>query len=201
MDLNTAINEISLQEAALSMGELLVFVFGIALYAFLIFKFYKFIARRDIFPLDLERYNTSKRPALHKTLEVLIYILEHLIVFPAFTFFWFLFFALLLTCVSNKNTPEGILLISMAIVGAVRVIAYYKEELSQEVGKLMPLVLLSVFLMDMSYFSVDRVMSILSQFSQMYKTMIYYFVFIIVLELLLRTGRSIAQKLAPAKED
>jgi hypothetical protein len=198
MEFDAAMNGIDVREAASSMAELMVFALGIALYAFIIFKFYKLIARRDIFPLNLEKYNTSRMPAVRKALEVGLYVLEHIIIFPALTFLWFLFFAALLTFLSEKSTPDGVLLASMAIVGAIRITAYYKEELSQEVGKLLPLVLLGVFLVDNSYFSVDRAVSILSRFPLMYMTMAYYLTFIIVLELLLRTGRSIAQKIAPA---
>jgi len=74
----------------------------------------------------------------------------------------------------------------MALVASVRVAAYYKEELSVDLAKMLPFALLGVFLVDISFFSVEHSKSILFSIPQYSETILYYLIFTIVLEFLLR---------------
>ena len=49
-------NELSMAEAITVLKPLLIFVFGMAIYAIFIFNFYRFVGRKDLFDFDLSRY-------------------------------------------------------------------------------------------------------------------------------------------------
>ena len=70
---------------------LALYVIGMVVYALFIFKFYRFLARKDIFKLNLkEKYGVGK------FLGVIWYGIEHLVMFPLAVFLWFAVISLLL---------------------------------------------------------------------------------------------------------
>ena len=79
-----------------------------------------------------------------------------------------------------------VLLISVAIVAAVRVTAYYNEDLSKDLAKMLPFALLGVFLLDTSFFSFSEALTEIKQLFLLWENMIYYFIFVIGLEFVLR---------------
>ena len=176
----------SFSEAQLVTRPLVFFVIGIFLYAIFIFKFYRFLARRDIFKLNLQKYSESFVGLLEKFFSTLLYILEYIIIFPLFIFFWFGIIAVILSLMSKNHTISQILLISMALVAAVRITAYYSEELSKDLAKMFPFALLGVFLIDITQFSLPAAIETIKQFPTLWKQMIYYLGFAIALELVLR---------------
>ena len=64
------------------------FIIFIAIYAIFIWKFYRFLAKRDIFKLDLNKYNNATHPVSGKLLEVFFFCLKFLVIFPVIIFFW-----------------------------------------------------------------------------------------------------------------
>ena len=73
----TALANFSLAEASTFLQPLILFVIGIAIYSIFIFKFYRFIASKNIFKLDLHK--RGKWVNLKKGATVFLYILEHLV--------------------------------------------------------------------------------------------------------------------------
>lgn len=185
--LNLVKESFSLEEAIQAAKPLLIFVIGMVVYSVFIFKFYKFIATRDIFKLNLAEYSRSRWEGIKEVIVFLFYILEHLIIFPLFTFFWFFILSLFLIFLS-KNQPVNVLfLFSMAIVATTRIAAYYNEELAKDIAKTLPLTLLGIFLVTgLSYFSLDSALSAIESIPLMWKTIIYYLFFIVSLEIVLR---------------
>lgn len=159
---------------------------GMVIYAIFIFHFYKFISRKDIFALNLSQYNQAKHPLLEKILGVILYLVEYILLFPLFTFFWFLILTILLSFMVKEPVVQSLLLISIALVGVVRITAYYKEELAKEVAKVLPFTLLGIYLADTAYFSFKESWAILKQFPSQLNIIIYYLIFIILLEFVLR---------------
>ena len=176
----------SLSEAKSMTFPLVLFVAGIVVYAIFVFKFYNFLARRDIFKLNLQQYSESFFGAIAKLFSLIFYVIEYLIVTPLFIFFWFAIIAIVLSVLSKNHAVQQILLISMALVSAIRVTAYYREDLSRDLAKMMPFALLGVFLVDMTFFSYQDSMLTIKTIPLMWKQMIYYLSFSIVLEFLLR---------------
>jgi hypothetical protein len=180
--------------AALPVLEpLAVLIIGIALYGIIIFSFYKFLAKRDIFKLDLEKHNGSKHPLLKKAVDVLLYLFEYILLFPIITFVSFAVMAIILLLLSKTSSVEYILLVSMAVVGSVRVASYYNELLAEELAKILPLTLLVLLLADVSSFSVSHTIDAVMSMPSYYLLLAYYLVFAIILEFVMKMLRMVVR--------
>jgi len=166
----------------------LLFLLGMLVYSVFIFKFYRFIGKRDVFELNLKQYSKSTHPGLNRFLGELLYALEHIVLFPLFSFFWFGVFTVLLTFLSEDQVVQNMLLVSIALVAVIRVTAYYTEDLSKDLAKMLPFALLGVFLMNISSFSFGGSLEVIKQIPGMWKTMLYYLLFVVSLEFVLRIG-------------
>ena len=185
--LNFISNNLSLNEA-ISVGKpLTLFIIGMVIYSFFIFKFYRFVAKRDIFYLNLAAYSNSKWETLEDIIASLLYILEHLIIFPLFSFFWFLILSLFLIFLSRDLPVTTLLTSAMAVVATIRISSYYKEELAVDIAKTLPLTLLGIFLINgLSTFSFDKAIEAIIILPQIWKTILYYLLYIVLIELTLR---------------
>ena len=114
-------NGLTIDDALLLLQPAAVYVLGMALYAIFVFKFYRFIAARDMFALDLSRYQDSRFRWMRGFLHVVLYVAKYVILFPAFAFFWFAVLTLILTFLSKDRMFSEILLIALATVSAIRV--------------------------------------------------------------------------------
>ncbi len=166
---------------------LVVLVIGIVIYAFFIFKFYRFLARRDLLKLELHKHSKKFSGIFSNFLQVILYIIENIFLIPIAIFIWFAVLAALLLFLSKAHTPETVLITSIALVAAVRITAYYSEDLSRDLAKIVPFTLLGVFLIDYtSVFSVQTSIETASQILSLWKEMLYYLMFVIIVELVLR---------------
>jgi hypothetical protein len=183
--------EVDMIEAYSILKPLIIFVLGMAIYSIFIFKFYRFIARKDVFELNLKKYNNSSYPFFRKTISVFFYIIEYILLFPIFAFFWFGILTALLSFLSKNSTIQQILLVSVAVVTVVRITAYYSEDLSKDLAKMLPFALLGIFLVDVPFFTISSSLNVLKQIPANINLLIYYFAFIIALEFVLRIFYSI----------
>ena len=126
---------------------LLIYVIGIAIYAILIWKFYKFLARRNIIELDLRKYNKTEHPTLNKMFASVLFLIEYIIILPLFVFFWFSILSILLLLLSKTQSVDQIVLVSAAIVAATRLTSYLSQDLSKDLAKMFPFTILAVFLL------------------------------------------------------
>jgi hypothetical protein len=162
-------------------------VIVIVIYSVFIWKFYKFVSKKNIFSLDLHQYNKSEHPLLARILGTFLYILEYIIILPIFIFFWFGIFAIFLTFLTEDLSVQSILLISAVVVGAVRMVSYYKEDLAKEIAKLLPFTLLAVSMTRADFFDFQRVLSNITQLPSFFGNILNYLIFIIILEIILRS--------------
>lgn len=158
---------------------LLVYTLLLALYGIFVWAFYKSLSKRDLFRLEIK---DNKKAWQVKVL----YVFKYLVLFPVFTFLWFAALSMILFFLSKSQTTENILLISMALIAATRITAYYKEELSQDIAKILPLAVLGIFVVDPTYFSLSLALSNFYQIPSMSILLANYFFFTIVLEFVLR---------------
>jgi hypothetical protein len=168
---------LSPEKALLTMGPLAMMAMGMIIYAIIVFTFYTSISRRDIFRVV---------KSVNEPLEKIGYGFEYVFLFPMLAFLWFFMMAILLSMMSQTIGIENIFLVSMMSIATIRVTSYYDEHLSREVAKIVPFGLLSVFILDMSHFSVQAPVSVIQQFPAFADTLIYYFFFILVLEFALK---------------
>ena len=161
-------------------------VFLVVLYSIFVWKFYSSISKKNMFELDLNQYNPSKNPYLEKTLAILIYAFQYLIIFPILIFIWFIVFTIFLILLTNLIEIETLLLISATVITSIRLTSYYRKKLSEDLAKLIPLTLLAVSLLNPDFFSIERIITQFKEVSLTSGGLFIYFIFILVLEIILR---------------
>src|SRR3989344_5530866 len=87
---------------------LALYIILIVCYAVFIWKFYHFLAKRDIFKLDLAKYSQSENANSKKFYAILLYIIEHVILLPIVIFIWFGILALFLVIMSKNQSINQI---------------------------------------------------------------------------------------------
>ena len=87
---------------------------------------------------------------------------------------------------SKTKEVEDLLLIAMAVLTSVRVTSYYTEDLSRDIAKMLPFALLGIFLIDLRYFDLSTSTELLNRVGAEWKSIFYYWVFVILLEFVLR---------------
>ncbi len=179
-------NGLSLDEGLRVLGPVAVYVLGMVGYAVFVFKFYRFVASRDMFALDLSRYEESRISMVRGFLHLVMYVVKYIVLFPAFAFFWFAVLTLILVFLSKDKAFADVLLISLATVSAIRVTAYYNEDLSRDLAKILPFAVLGIFLIDASFFDINASVAVLREANMHRETIFYYWVFLVLVEFALR---------------
>lgn len=163
----------------------------IVIYAILIWKFYRFISKRNLIELDLRQYNKLSHRGMAKTVSILLFTLEYLIILPFMVFFWFSMFTIFLIILTTGIELNTILQISATIIVAIRMTAYYKEDVSKEISKLLPYTLLAVSIIRGGIFSFDKILGQLFAIPNFFPKIFSYLFFIFVMEFLLRSIETI----------
>lgn len=158
----------------------------IFMYSWFIWKLHKFIATKNILGLNLNQYNNSDHPFLTKVVAGLLYLTEYMIILPFLIFGWFFMFTFFLIFLTNNLTVSALLIISATLIVAIRLAAYYNEDLSKEIAKLIPFTILATSILTPAFFSIERILGQFSQLSNFLNEIAVYLVFIIILEIILR---------------
>jgi len=158
----------------------------IAIYSIFIWRFYKFLARRNILNLNLSQYNRTEHPFWNKLLASGFFLLEYIIILPILVFFWFSILAIFLLLLSKSQSVSQILIISAAIVAATRMTAYYSTDLSKDLAKMFPFTVLTVFLLDPNFFSVEKTITRFSEIPSLLSHILGFLIFIAILEVVMR---------------
>lgn len=174
--------------------DLLPNLLGIVVYLIFIFEFYRFVARRDVFELKLRRYShgpiSRGIAAIQNLLRVVFYVLEYLLFYPILIIIWYLAFVALLTFLTRDLPIESLLLIAMAVVSGIRVTAYYSEDLSRDLAKMLPLALLGVVVLEGAVaISFERSFELVLEIRTHWQRILTYLLFLIPLEFVLRIAR------------
>lgn len=179
-------NGLSPHEALDHLLNVGVYIVGIGVYAVFIFHFYRFLASRDMFKLDLSGSEEFRHPLFRGVLRVLMYVAKYIVIFPIFAFFWLAVLTLILAILSKDRAFSQVLLVALATVSAIRVAAYYHEDLSRDLSKILPFAVLGIFIIDASYFSLQDSVAVLREANSHRELIFYYFAFLVVLEFVLR---------------
>ena len=167
----------------LSLFLLIVLVFA---YVLFIWKFYRFLATKNIFGLDLNKYNKTDHPLFTKLLAGGFYFLEYIIILPFIIFFWFIIFTLFLILLTDSLEVGALLTVSAIIVAVVRMCCYYKEDLAKDLAKLLPFTLLAIALLNPSFFNFERILGHITTIPIFFNKILIYLAFIMILEVVLR---------------
>ena len=180
---------------------LFIFAVLIALYAILTWKFYKFLAKKNILKLNLSQYNTTKHPFWNKLLESIFFFLEYIIIMPLIVFFWFSVFSIFLMLMAEYQDAGRILFIAAALIAATRFMAYYSEELAEEIVGYIPVTLLMVLLLEPGAFDAQGLIERFSQIPGLIKSIFSYLLFVVVVEILLRGIFTVYELITGAEEN
>ena len=162
----------------------------IAIYSVLIYHFYRYIARRDCFKPSARKHSKF------------VGFMKYFFLYPVVAMVFFLGFSLIFISLTDPNTYEviQILPIAFAIIVAIRITAYYTEDLSKDVAKMLPFAVLGVFLIDSTYFEMDVVMERISSLPQYVNTIVQFLILIILVEWILRIALNVRYLILPKKE-
>jgi len=168
--------------------NLIIFASLITLYAVFIWKFYKFLARKNIIYFNFNQYNTTKHPLLNKFLHAILFLAEYIIILPILVAIWFTILGLFLIVLSKEQSVQQILLITAAIVSATRITSYISSDLSKDLAKMFPFTMLAIFLLSPDFFSLNELIPRFLEIPDFLHNIFFYLVVIIIIEFILRLG-------------
>lgn len=158
-------------------------VVSIAIYSILIWHFYRFVARRDSF-----KFTTKKHPKV-------VGFLKYFFMYPFVAFLFFAGFSLMLLFLTRTLEITEVLTASFAIIAAIRIAAYYNEDLSKDVAKMLPFALLGVTLVEPSYFVFGDVIDKIYSMPEFFTVCIQFILLIVLMEWILRIALTIRTEL------
>lgn len=179
----------SFNALALNSQDILTVAFFISLiflYSVFIWKVYHMISKKDIISLNLRQYNSLEHPVMNKILAGILYFIEYIIILPFLILFWYVLFAVVLLIFSEGLAIKQVLFLSAAVVGSIRLLAYYKHEISAEIAKLLPFTILAITLLNPKFLDLGRFYESIVQVPNLIFSIGYILLFIICLEIVLR---------------
>jgi len=180
--------DLSIQAARDALLPLAIFVAGLAVYSLFVFGFYRFLAKKDIFKLDLGRYKDDG--VLKKFIAFVVFLFKNILMTPIIVLLWLLILVVLLVFLTKENTIGQILLTSIALISTIRITTYFSEDLARDLAKMLPFTLLGIVLINASYISIEQSIILLKQIPSQLNILVYYFLFALVLEFVLKIGRA-----------
>ncbi len=162
-------------------------IIAIAIYSILVWHFYRFIARRDCFKISMKKYPK------------VVGFLKYFFIFPFVAYLFFMGFSLLMLFLTRGYEIEAILSTSFAIIAAIRITAYYSEDLSKDVAKMLPFALLGIFLVNPSYYRFEDIIDRVYSLPEFFTLAIQFILIIILVEWILRILLTIRYAIFPKK--
>ena len=163
-------------------------ILGLSIISILVWFFYRSISKMNLIELNLKKYNYSEHPIGKKFVAIGLYFLEYIIVIPVLIALWFVGVAIAFYFMGGK--VEYALFVTVVLIGAIRVLAFYNSEISIELAKLFPFVAISTFLLSPSRNYSGEIIGLFfeqfSNFSLIFDDIFSYVVVIFCIEIFLR---------------
>tara|TARA_B110000881_G_scaffold168928_1_gene152390 strand:+ start:1312 stop:1977 length:666 start_codon:yes stop_codon:yes gene_type:complete len=172
-------------------------IVGIVVYSTFVFKFYRFLATRDLIDVDFTQYSDGFTGFLKRLVNGILLIIQNILFAPFLISFWVLILAVILTLLSGGGDLYWNVLVATSIVGSVRVISYFSEDLSRDVAKMLPFAVLGVFLVDAGSFNWDAVSTLWGQLDVFAISFASSMVLVVLLETILRILSTLKQIIWP----
>ena len=176
----------SLPESYQLIFNIFLYVILISIYSIFVFEFYRLLARKNVLRLNLSKYNIAQHPFLNKFFATLLFLVEYIIILPVFVFFWFAILAFMLLLLSKDQPIQQILLISAAVVGAIRITSYFREDLSRDLAKMFPFTTLTIFLLTPRSLDFSLVLTKLTELPLFLHHIFFYLIFVACFEIFIR---------------
>lgn len=169
-----------------SFNDLTIFSFGMFLYGVFIWHFYRLLARRELISSDFSgKYLHTGKKKL-EVAGITTYVLKHVFVFPLIIFAWFIVYSIFMFFLARSLSSETVFLIVSSLVVATRIAAYYNEDLSKDIAKLLPFALLGIFLYNPVYFNLTDILLRVKEIPVFITQIAQFLVFAMTIEAILR---------------
>ena len=159
---------------------------ALAIYIILIFNFYRFVAKRDIFEQKLTFAHPGVVGLLEDFVLAFLRLIKYGVMFPIISFVWFVGFVVLLFVVTQNQPIQQITLIAIALITGARILSYYNEDAAQELAKTVAIVILGTALVQPDFFQFTQVYQRLLSLPALSVTLLHFIVYLSGLELLMR---------------
>ncbi|MBI2558293.1 hypothetical protein HYW20_03140 [Candidatus Woesearchaeota archaeon] len=117
-----------------------------------------------------------------------VYFTKYIIIFPLYSFIWFLIFSFLLVLIAKSRATSEIMFFGIVIVSVTRIAAYVSSKLAEDMAKLLPWALIIVFLTDPQSITIESAQTSFYNFVQEIPKVAKYLLFIAFVEWFLRIG-------------
>jgi hypothetical protein len=161
-------------------------IIAIAVYSGFVFMFYRILAKKDLLTLDLSKYADDFGGKVKKYLRSILFVIQYIVVIPIMIAFWTLVLAVILTLLSDSSDHARNALIATSVVGAVRILAYWTEDLSRDVAKMLPFAVLGVYLVSSTSVQWSEFKELLESLPELAKSFFSSLVLLAILETILR---------------
>ena len=161
-------------------------IIAIAVYSGFVFMFYRNLAKKDLLTFDLSKYATDFGGKIKKYLRIILFVIQYIVVIPMLIAFWTLVLAVILTLLSDSSDHARNALIATSVVGAVRILAYWTEELSRDVAKMLPFAVLGVYLVSSTSVQWSEFQELIESLPELAKSFFSSLVLLAILETILR---------------
>jgi len=189
-----------------SIYDLIGFSIGMVIYGIFVYHFYKFLSHRDILSFGIGKkfaQVTFKSSGEKKSLapRVAAFITTKLFIFPFIIFLWFLGYSSFMFLLVQNMPTETIFLVSSGLIIAIRMAAYYNEDLSKDIAKLIPFTLLGIFLLNPQIYSFSDTLTRLLEIPTFIIQIASFMILAMVVEIVLSTLYLIKLKFFPKESE
>lgn len=165
----------------------------IACASIFMFFFCKFLAKEDLLELNLKKYNWVQHPFFGPFMASFLYLMEYMILIPISIFLWFIGFTVLFIPIAVDFEASTIFFIGATMIAAVRITAYIKDEVSDQLAQLFPFTMLFIIIAEPNFFVPSMVITRIGEIFSMLHGIFLYIVFLTAVEFVLRIVRTIGQ--------
>ena len=175
-------------------------ILGIVLYSAFVYRFYRYLAKKDLIDADFSQYSEGFTGFMKRLVDGIMLIVQNILFAPFLISFWVLILAIILTLLSGGDDLYWNVLVATSVVGAVRVISYFSEDLARDVAKMLPFAVLGVFLVDSGAFNWEAVSLLWDQLDDFAISFASSMLLVIILETTLRVTVTLKQIISPPDE-
>ena len=197
MDNSTAVLPNDLESFSEQVFPTFAAIIGIVLYSVFVFKFYRFLAKKDLIDADFSQYSDGFTGFMKRLIDGLLLIVQNILFAPFLISFWVLILAVILTLLSGGDDLYWNVLVATSVVGSVRVISYFSEDLARDVAKMLPFAVLGVFLVDSGSFNWNAVSILWGQLDEFAISFASSMVLVVLLETALRILSTLKDIISP----
>ena len=166
-------------------------ILAISAYSIFVFVFYRNLAKRDLITLNLDKYSNNLTGKIKKYIKSITFVIQYILIIPVLLTFWTLVLAIILTLLSPDADHSRNALIATSVVGSVRILSYWTEDLSRDVAKMLPFGVLGVFLVGDAQVQISEIKELLESLEEIATSFISSLFLIAVVEGILRSITSI----------